>query len=477
MRPAVTLMGMLGALGAFAAAAPAGQAAGFGPVRSVSPTSEQAEMPTAAVTPRGETAVMWRRFGSRSRDFQYMASVGRDAGHLRQPEIVQAGRRAAGSGGEATLLARPGGGFAACFGDLARRGTTVIGCSFSTATGHFGPMRVVERRSARERPSYRAAMRPDGKVAMVLSHRVSGGRQQLRSTTLSSRGGRGPLRSLATLGREASFSLAAVDDGTTAVAWATPQGPDPLASWAVSLRLTAPGKSVFGPPQTFLEGGVARAREPVRLQGGRELMVFVADPADPLAGDVIVRRFPDGSFSGPLRFPRPAAGALGGSVVTPADRSPLAVSVATRVAGNDCANIRTGVIGSGPLVSGAGPSRTAVQRLSKPGQIALYPAAATLADGTVIASWQNAAGPRGEARMEVAIRSARGSAFRASQVLPRLAGRRDSALAAGGDQAVLAWLVGDLVRGPSYVVVSSLRKSPPYAAPAQLPKRPRTPCG
>lgn len=405
--------------------------------------------------------------------------------------MVRAGQRAAGSVADATLMARPGGGFAVCFGDDGRGRTAVLGCSFTDARGTFGPMQVIERRSWRQRPRIQAEMRADGTVAAVVMYRRDGGRQKLRSTTLDARGMRGPLRSLATIGRLSTFSLATTDDGSTAVAWATPPTRDPRGPWVTALRSTPPFGDEFGPSLPFLPRGPSdRGASAVRLQGGREFRVFVSgDPNDP-SGDVIVRRLADGSFSAPLRFPRPASGGrLSGPVVTLADGSPLAIVASSRSTDTDCANLNLGVIGSGPLVSAAplpnqdpavptpesvAPPTPGVQRLSAPGQLATDPIAATLADGTAVASWRNVRDVRG--RLEVAIRPANASAFRPSQVLPKLAAR-ESVLAAGGSRAVLAWVVGDLPDGPSHVVASSLRNAPPYAARAPLPKRRQANCG
>lgn len=478
MRPALILAGVLGALAVVAGVPTVGEAAGFGPVRSLSPVAGSVDTPTAAVASNGETAVLWRRFGPRSRDFQYVAAIGRDAEHLRRPAIVRAGRRAASTGGRATLLARPGGGFAVCFGDRPYHRAAVLGCSFSTASGRFGPLRVVERGARRQRPDLQAAVRADGTLAVVLARRVNGGRQQLRSTTLDAGGGRGPLRSLATIGRQSSFSLATTDDGTTAVAWSTPQGRDQHAKdWGLSLRLAAPGEELFGPSQTFLGDGTVSAGYAVDLQGGRELRMLVSGGGGDVAGPVIVRRLPDGSFSAPLRLPRPAPGALSGAVVSLADGSPLAVSLATVGDADGCTGTTAGVAGSGPLAADSepGPSSSAVQRLSKPGQLALDPAAASLADGTVISSWHDVDFATGGTRLEVALRPPGASGFQTSQVLPQFA-ERETALAAGGNQAVLAWVVGDLPEGPAHVVVSGLRQAPPYAASARLAKRPRDAC-
>lgn len=105
--------------------------------------------------------------------------------------------------------------------------------------------------------------------------------------------------------------------------------------------------------------------------------------------------------------------------------------------------------------------------------MALNPQAVTLADGTVIAGWSNVRDVRG--RLEVAIRPANASLFGPSQVLPVLSAS-NFVLAAGGSDAVLVWVARDVQDGPSHIVASSLRTTPPYAAKAQLPKRPSVIC-
>lgn len=200
----------------------------------------------------------------------------------------------------------------------------------------------------------------------------------------------------------------------------------------------------------------------------------MTNPQD-LGGELIVRRLPDGSFSQPLRLPRPGPGTLSGPVVSLADGAPLAVSVAEHHSEAGCPGLDASVVGSGALVTDPTKPSDPVQRLSRPGQVAFDPAAATLADGTVIASWHNGAPGNGpDTRVEVAIRPPGATRFAPSQVLPGLA--VESALAAAGDQAVLAWVVPKVQEGPSHVVVSHLRRSPPYEPSARLPKWPHTPC-
>ncbi|MEV4421854.1 hypothetical protein AB0L40_18000 [Patulibacter sp. NPDC049589] len=456
-------------LAALPAAAPA---AGFGAPRLISPRGGAVDNPVVAVAPTGRVAVLWRTFGRRSSAFGYRAAIGPSVERLGRPQVVRAGSRAAGSVGGAVVLGRPGGGFVACFGDDPRRGDAVIGCSFAPPGGGFGPLRVVQRQPWNQRPGFAAAVRPDGRVALVLSRRIGGGRMALRTATVGSSGRITGARALATVHRGDPFDVATTKDGTVAVGWSTGPAADALGDRTAVLRLMPPRADRFGPPVAFtsepgIDGGVA-------LQGGDALMVGYTVGTSAVAGDARwVRRLPDGTFAPPLRLPRPGSGFVDGAVVALADGTPFAVSGASRGTDTDCGNIRAGVVGAGPLVPDA--TGTTTQRLSTPGQIALYPQAATLADGTVVATWRDAFDASGASRLEVALRPAGATAFRRPQVLPRIS-VRDAGLATGGSGAAMAWVVGSLPDGPSRIAVSGLRTRAPYAPAAPRPPHPATPC-
>lgn len=467
------LTGGLAALAAFAGAPPAANAAGFGPVRNLTPATGSVEQLDVAVAPTGETAVMWRQVGPRvGTDGEFVAAIGPDPEHLGPPRTIQAGG-APSTATSARLLARPTGGFVVCFNGI-DGGAETFGCAFTDGSGTFGPLRMIERRPKHDIASHQVAMRADGKLAVLLSHRFGKGRM-LRTTTLDADGILGPLRPLATFRREVRSDLATLDDGTTAVSLATTQRRNPKAAWDLALRMTAPGQDTFGAPRNLRRNGVVRSGRGSGLEGGRELRVLTFGDDRQVS---VVRRRSDGSFSGPSRLPRVGPGTRWGPVVSLADGTPLAITWAARKNDDDCANLGLGVIGSGPLTAaGQSRPRRSVQLLSQPGQLAFNPLAATLADGTAVASWQNATSASASARVEVAIRPAGSSRFLPSQALPRLAQWWEHQLVAGGNHAVLAWIDGDPFDGPSRVVMSSLRQSPPYAAPARLSKRPRAPCG
>lgn len=62
MRAAWILTVLLGAVGVVVGGAPAvGAAAGFGPVRALSPIHGDVGSPSAAIAPSGQVAVLWQR--------------------------------------------------------------------------------------------------------------------------------------------------------------------------------------------------------------------------------------------------------------------------------------------------------------------------------------------------------------------------------------------------------------------------------
>lgn len=463
-RPAPLVLATVVALAAAAVLPAAAPAAGFGEPRLITPKGAAVDHPVAAVGPGGRTAVLWRTFGRDGRRFGYAAAFGRSPDRVGRPVPVPAGVRAARSAASATVLARPGGGFVACFGDDPRRGTAVVGCAVASRAGRFGPLRAVSRRPWRERPQVQAVVRPDGQVVVLTSRRIAGRRIALRVGVLDASGRLRGARRLAEIPSDAAPSLAATDDGAVFAAWSTGR----YGSRTPVLRVMAPGSERFGPPAPFL--AEARIEGDVGLRGGASLIASYA-----AAGVRYVRRAPDGTFGPPFALPGVGGGRSSdeADVFPLADGSPFAITMAARGSDDDCGGIVSGAVGAGPLVpfGTTGPG----VRLSTARQIALYPAGAALRDGTVVAVWRDADGPSGGSRLEVALRLGGRAAFSRPQVLPRLAAR-DFALAAGGDHAVLAWVTGSLPDGPSRIVVSGLRRTGPYAAAAPRPARPGSPC-
>lgn len=455
--------------GAAGAAEPTGATGGpaFGAPRAVSPRGGSVDSPQAAVAPGGRTTVLWRRTGERSRDFAYVAAIGERAGALGRAAVVRAGVRSARTVGGAQLLARPDGGFVACFGDNPRRGSAVVGCSIARPDGGFGPLRVVERVRWQGRPTIDAAVRSDGRTVVVSTHRVGGGRQAVRSTVLSPAGRRLGVQDLGTVRGIDRPSVAAGGDGTVAVGWST--GRVEGGGRVPTLRVMPPAATAFGAP-------VALAPEPtiggnVVVHGGPALLVSYEPEAS--SGTPVQTRVAQ-LVPGTGAVLRGALPVEDDSVVTQLlDGTPFGVVGRQVGAETDCSDVVSGRVDAGPLAT-PGTDWATAQRLSAPRQIALEPQAATMADGTVVATWRDAAGGDGRARIEAAVRPP-GGPFAPARALPLLS-VRDVALAAGGDQAVLAWVVGSAPFGPSHLVVSALRREPPYAAPAPLPRHPRASC-
>jgi hypothetical protein len=462
---------MLAAALVLAIAPAAANAAGFSAPRSLTPIKGSVDSPQAAVAPNGRTALLWRTTGERTRDFQYVAALGATPAQLGKGVVLPGAVRAARTVGTVTLLARPDGGFVACFADDPRRGQTTLGCSFAAPQGTFGPMHVVQRRSWTQRPSYRVALRADGTLVFVLSRRAGAKRLALRTATMDPSGRVSPSRPLASIAAESPIDLAAINDGTLAVTWTDELG-SVAGAGTPTLRLMAPGASQFAPAVTFTpDHDISGA---VQLQGGPGLLLtYELQDKSGLWIQRVVRRLPDGSFAPPLEFPRPAAGFLSGVAIQLPDGTPFAISATDEVAETDCSDITSGAIGAGPLVPSGVP--VTATRLSAPKQIAFYPQIATLADGTVIATWGDALNFGQSFRQEVAVRPAGATAFAAPQVMPQLVSS-DVALATGGNEAVLAWVVSRDFGGPSHLVVSSLRSQPPYAAQARRPTHPSNGC-
>jgi len=459
-----------GILGAAASAGPAG-ASGFSAPRALSPRGQLADEPLTAVSSNGRTAVVWLQRQVSLRGARYVATIGPSPSRLGRPAAVRAAAPAARALDDVTLTALPGGRFALCLDRRLPRGRIALGCAFTSATGGFGPLRVVTTRPGREVPSLLTAPRADGTLAVVVVRRTGAGRRALRSGVLRPSGRLRGWRALATI-RTGSFvgvDLASAADGTVAVGWTDPVGDRSSGIGRPVLRLMAPGGDRFAAPTPFSPDTTIASG--VGLTGGRNLLISYAGYGQERAGTHVVRRRADGAFDPPLGLPSTTRDDPYGPLVQLANGTPFAVTASGRQSGTDCDEVSVSVVGAGPLVA-AGAGSTAA-RLSTRGQIALDPAAGVLRDGTVIAAWRNSDGDGGP--LEVAVRGPRATAFATPRVLPvRVA--RNFALATGGDQAVLAWLTGNRLEGPAHVVISHLRQHGPYAPAARRPARPSAPC-
>lgn len=442
---------------------PEASAAGFTTPRAISPVRAAAGEPQVAVAPSGRTAVVWQQFDRQVLHGRYVASIGAAPGRLGRAVPVAAIRRKVDDGEDPTLLALPGGGFALCFARTETRRRTSVGCTFASRSGGFGPFHVVSTRPSREVPALLAAPRPDGTLVVVTTRRVASARRALRSAILRPSGTVRGARALATIESRPYdvIDLATAADGTAAVSWTTLVGGVFSGHRAPVLRLMARGTDRFGPAVPF--GAPATISSYVGVQGGRDLLVSYAGG--------VVRRRPDGTFEPPLELPRVGGEDADGSVAQLADGSLFGVGMAGRQGGDDCDALVRSAVGAGPLVPPG--TRADAERLSVPRQIADGPLAETVRDGTVVAAWGDRAGD--PSRVEVAIRGARATSFGSPRPLPALAAR-SFALATGGNEAVLAWLTGDRLMGPSHVVVSHLVRKGPYAPAAPRPATPSAPC-
>ncbi len=447
----------------------ASAATGFAPPQRLASPWPSADLPQAAVAQTGRTAVLWRSYGLGKGDkFGYVAAIGDRPDALGTPKVLPAGRRAAETVGQAALLAFPDGGFAACFGSDPRRGTAVAGCSFAPPSGEFGPLRAFERVSWTQRPRFSAVARADGRVLVVTSRVTKKGRA-LRSLLLSPSGGRTAPQLLGPSNRYETPGLAALDDGTVAVAWPTPGVPGEDNVNKPLVRVMPAGSDAFGPAVDLAPG--RHASYGITLRGGPQLTASFTQFDN--ATSVVLRR-PDGSFAEPQSLPRPAGGFLSGSTSIGPDGEPFTVVQADEVADTDCSNVTASVVGTGALAPG--DSASFATRLSKKGQIAQLGGSAVLADGTRIVLWGNAYDAELHSRLQVAVQDPGASAFSPSQVLPMPAYYRDYALASGGGDALIVWTTRKGWESPSEVVVSALRRSGPLAPQAALPSKPGTGC-
>lgn len=461
---------------------------GFGEPRVLSRAAPDHEIddPIVAVSPTGTTAVMWRDASGfeRGQRFRadYLVSIGRDAAHLQAPTPIRAARTAAKLTGETQLLARPDGGFVACFDESGRRrGTATFGCSFAVPGGAFGPLRVVLREPWTKRSTVQPVVRADGTVLVLVTRTVGRARRSVSVVTLAPSGRRTTQQDLGEIRGAASASIATTTDGTVAVAWSDGPAQDYEPAGTPVLRVLSPTGTRFMPaafPENKkISGGVG-------LVGGAALLVeYSTDPLMDGAQQRIARRLPDGTFAPPGTLPRPGKGFVSGSALALGDGTPLAVTSSDVQSETDCGNSTGGSVGAGPLMDltsatadddSAADGPVTTTRLSDPKQIAQYPTTALLGDGTVIVAWGDAFDGGAQSRLEVTTRRSGAATFSTPQVLPRPA-RSAPALAAAGDQALLAWSTGPR-GGRQAIIVSALRSAAPFAKQQRRPTDPGTSC-
>ena len=472
-------------------ALPAGaQGAGFSEPVAIS-GGDEAAAPRAVIAPNGRTAVLWEReikVGRRYRQ-QWRLATGPSPDTLgRAKTLTVVGATHSYDSPAPFLLARPDGALILC----ARTGPTK-GCSIALPDGDFGP--VIDVRPGNR--AFVAVVRADNSLLIVYSRSDSTADGQITGTqiataTLSSTGVLSAERALDRSTDEQAYNGAVepvvAADGTVAVPAILPL-PAQRGRMQVGVRLMAPGADEFGP--VVAVPGAVEDDNNIILTGGRQLTVsYSAPPQSGKKRAPQVRRVlalqPGATFSAPGLLPTTKTvlggvdgDVVGGRVVALPGGGLLAISARSTTAEGDfdCLNPVAGEIAAGPL--GATPAPA--QRLSTRGQVAVYPNAAALDDGTVIASWVDGAGEgSGAYRVEASVRTPGAAAFSAGQRLPSIGDSTDHLLVSGGNTAALVWTTWRKVPGRSswrqVVMLSRYSATGPVARQASLPRHPGTSC-
>ena len=489
--PRSTWLPVVAGIAAVLAAPTGAAAAGFAQPVSAS-GRDDAYDPQVAIAPNGRTAVLSKREVRRGRGWltQYRAAIGPSPSELGPAKTVGAGWRAAASDATAPmaeLLARPDGGFVACFSDYSRHQVAVEGCSIAQPTGEFGALDIVRRIPQYGDHGMAATVLSDSSVVLLLTRTLSGADGPVVKTASSfiTLGAGGDLRREHPINRtqlEQSYNTAtpivATANGTIAIPAVAPL-PGGRSGVRAAVRVKPPGADAFG-------RAIPVSDEPLKgsiwLGGRADLLVsFPTSPAEggPSAQRV-VSLAPDGSPGPALTLPGSQPADYLGAPVSPVLELPggelfaITGHVETDPEDSDCYNPVVGTVAAGLFTQPGQPAATPAP-LSTKGQIALGPQGAVLDDGTVIAAWVNGANGYGQTRVEARIRAPGASAFGPSQPLAPLSKGEYFTLATGGDHAALAWEIGGY-GDPSRIVISDLRQVPPYAEGARLPRHPATNC-
>lgn len=482
-------------LGLVAAAtvAPSGaQAAAFGQPIKIAGNVETDGI-QMAIAPNGRTAVMFARDVSKGRRtrFGFRVAIGPS------PDRLGAGTKVPGVGdssyveGGPQLLARPDGGFVACYQDDSRRATTTAVCSTAPPTGGFGPPTVVRRIARKDAGGITAAMRADGTTVLLLTRLGAKINREKRRTyvgvsTLDAAGVVSPAREtertdIGTYAVTTNTPLAVGPDGTVAI----PAGVEQKGKYvtnAPAIRLLAPGAEQFGPA---IQVSPETLASPVDIHWSAAGLVaqYTVEGRGGTDGyeQHFVRRAADGTFGPPLALPGAETNdyrsTVSGTLAPLPGGDLLAIGgrVSSDEQDSDCFNPIAGTVAASALSPLDQTAAATSQPLSRRGQIALHPQAAVLGDGTVIASWENGANYYGGTRLAAAVRPTGATAFGAARALPYLTHEGGQVLAAGGNQAAIVWAAGSPASRPN-LMISTLRASGPYAKFTRLPTHPVTPC-
>ena len=470
------------ACGALALPGSAIAAAGFAAPQRLSATADFVDLDGVVVAPTGRTAVMWREAdeGKRPSDWRYgeWVAIGPDPAHLGKPTKLALPRSLAREAFQKSLDAFPDGSLVACFQSDPRKGEAVASCAFAPPDGGFGPLREFNRLSWKLRPTFEAFARPDGRVLVVTSQRAKGKRRNWSARLLDRAGNLTAPQQIASAPDWLGASFAAADDGTVVAAW-TAEEPDAAGSVDSRWMATLPaGGERFGEPRPLALPDADANSNPSLTGGGPRVVLRYRT----WVGERDVERYatvgPDGAISPfvePRRFTK--KGGLSTSVLPLSSGALLGIGQSSLSAALDCDTRPFSQVGVGTLAPATGAAVTGT-RLSTPGQIAEYPSAGELGDGTVIVLWGNASREGAEYRLEAAVRPPGAARFGTPQVLP---GRVNGwwRFAAGGERAAI---VSEVREGagfdtPEHLEVSAFTSTGPLPAPGKRPKHPSTSCG
>ncbi|HEY6763066.1 MAG TPA: hypothetical protein VI318_26425 [Baekduia sp.] len=451
------------------AVTPAG-AAGFGAPRMLTPKGGTADEPLAVVAGNGRSAVFARWITGRGTGLQVheQAWLGPDADHLAGPVDVPGATH----GEDLQAAAEPDGTIVACSTPVWGNPITLT-CTLAPPGGGFGPPQVVASvttTSAARRVGRTAGFDvialADGRLALITGQSPDG--VQTQTTIALAPAGTlafSAAAPIATRAGQGGDAFAPLPDGGLMEAYTTADPVRGTEGGGVT-QVLAPGASAFAAPTPFtapkatsgLAGidvgryGVAISTRKQRKNAPEQTLVSV-QRADGWSSPTPLRAVTDGF--------------VGGDVLFLPDHSPLVISYVSHESATDCGQQTLGRIGAGPL-TGARPTL-----LSNKHQIANPAGARVLDDGTVVALWTDSADA---ARVEYAIRSPQAHHFGPAHPLP-ITAAREVRIASDGHQLLATWITGSLPDGPSRLVVTTLRTTPPYARDATRPAHPSAPCG
>ncbi|HEX8206760.1 MAG TPA: hypothetical protein VF587_11940 [Solirubrobacteraceae bacterium] len=445
-------------------AAPATAQVGFAAPVAVTPAGGHVQLPAADVGPTGRAATVWMDAPARGR-FTLRAKLGPSPAALGPTAIVERRRHA----WEPLVAVGADGAAVACWpidpiGPGGRRRAGVR-CATAAPEGGFGPPRWVRRLPARARPSVKGlTFDGAGRAVVAWTEKPVGNRRRLMWAATGPDGAFGPGQALLETDTEGLLSLGAGPDGAVVAGYSTRRRGLGTVQRRPFARVLAPGAAAFGPPIDLSPEGTVYS---VEIAGGRGLAALFDIEYE---GPHVALRGADGSFRAPVRLGPPELSDEATLEFLP-DGSAVVGMLDLESANTDCGDYTRGLLTIAPMTADGevGPA----QPMSAPRQIVLGAALEALDDGTVVAVWGNERGAR--SRLEYAVRAPGASSFAEGAPLPLLSAD-EVVLAGGGQDALLVWIAGRQPDGPARLIVSALRRSPPFAPVAGRPSRPQTNC-